>query len=109
VPVLQIYIWSAVATFLGVASSQFLIAENFTKISFYRTLIGMISNVILNLILIPQMGIIGSAFATLISYSLATFSLIFWKNTQQQVVMMFKSLFLISIFDYLKNNNDPNR
>ena len=109
VPVLKIYIWSAVATFLGVASSQFLIAENFTKISFYRTLIGMISNVILNLVLIPQMGIIGSAIATLISYSLATFSLIFWKNTQQQVVMMVKSLFLISIFDYLKNNNDPDR
>jgi len=109
VPVLKIYIWSAVATFLGVASSQFLIAENFTKISFYRTLIGMISNVILYLVLIPQMGIIGSAIATLISYSLATFSLIFWKNTQQQVVMMVKSLFLISIFDYLKNNNDPDR
>lgn len=109
VPVLQIYIWSAIATFLGVASSQFLIAENFTKISFYRTFIGMITNVILNLILIPQMGIIGSAFATLISYSVATFSLIIWKNTREQVIMMFKSLFLISIFGYLKSNHDPAR
>lgn len=106
VAVLQIYIWSIIATYLGVASSQFLVAENFTKISFYRTLIGMIINVILNLILIPRIGIIGSAFATLISYSIATFSLIMWKNTRGQVVMMFKSIFLISVFDYLKNNND---
>jgi len=106
VPVLQIYIWSTIATYLGVASSQFLVAENLTKISFYRTLIGMITNVILNLILIPRIGIIGSAFATLISYSIATFSLVLWKNTREQIVMMFKSIFLISIFDYLKSNND---
>jgi len=101
-PVLQIYIWSAVATFLGVASSQFLVAENLTKISFYRTLIGMIINVILNFILIPRVGIIGSAIATLISYSAATFSLLFWQSTYKQVVMMIKSIFLISLYEYWK-------
>ncbi|OFX62763.1 MAG: O-unit flippase, partial [Bacteroidetes bacterium GWB2_41_8] len=70
-PVLTIYIWAGVATFLGVASSQYLITENLTKLSFYRTLIGLIVNVILNLILIPEIGIIGSAVATLVSYSMA--------------------------------------
>jgi len=100
--VLQIYIWSGVATFLGVASSQFLVAENFTKISFYRTLAGMISNLLLNFYLIPRVGIVGAAYATLISYSLATFSIVFFKKTKHQGRMMLRSLFFISLIDYQK-------
>ena len=105
-PVLQIYIWSSVATFLGVASSQYLVTENLTKISFYRTFLGMIVNVLLNLILIPKMGIIGSALATLISYSVATFSLIFSKRTINQVNMMVRSLLFISATDYFRKADD---
>ncbi len=100
-PVLTIYIWAGVAVFLGVASSQYLITENFTKLSFFRTLIGMVINVILNLVLIPKYGIIGAAYATLISYSAATFSLIFIKKTSYQIVMMLKSIFLITLIHYL--------
>jgi O-antigen/teichoic acid export membrane protein len=109
VPVLQIYIWSSVATFLGVASSQYLVAENLTKLSFYRTLLGMMANVALNFILIPKIGIVGSALATLISYSLATFSIIFYKNTYNQVIMMIRSLFFISISDYFRKENEIKR
>jgi len=105
-PVLQIYIWSSVATFLGVASSQYLVTENLTKISFYRTFGGMIVNVLLNLILIPKIGIIGSALATLISYSVATFSLIFSKKTINQVKMMVRSLLFISVIDYFRKADE---
>lgn len=105
-PVLQIYIWSSVATFLGVASSQYLVTENLTKISFYRTFLGMIVNVLLNLILIPKIGIIGSALATLISYSVATFSLIFSKKTINQVKMMVRSLLFISVIDYFRKADE---
>jgi O-antigen/teichoic acid export membrane protein len=100
-PVLTIYIWAGVAVFLGVASSQYLITENFTKLSFFRTLIGMVFNVILNLVLIPKYGIIGAAYATLISYTAATFSLIFIKKTFYQIVMMLKSILLITFIQYL--------
>jgi polysaccharide transporter, PST family len=92
--VLIIYIWSGVGTFLGVASSQYLIAENLTRISLYRTTIGMALNVIINLVLIPYLGIIGSALATLISYTIATFSISFFKSGRDQSVMMLKSLVL---------------
>jgi O-antigen/teichoic acid export membrane protein len=102
-PVLTIYIWAGVAVFLGVASSQYLINENFTKLSFTRTTIGMIVNVILNLILIPYYGIIGSAIATLISYTVVTFIISFHKNFKLQFKMMLKSLFLISLFEYSQN------
>jgi O-antigen/teichoic acid export membrane protein len=100
-PVLTIYIWAGVSVFLGVASSQFLINENLTKLSFSRTFAGMVVNVILNLILIPIYGIVGSAIATLISYTIATFSIFTSKQTTQQVKMMLKSLFLITFFNYL--------
>jgi len=100
-PVLTIYIWAGVATFLGVASSQYLITENLTKLSFYRTLIGLIVNVILNLILIPEIGIIGSAVATLVSYSMATISIGFTKRTYHQLVMMMQSILFINMFKFI--------
>jgi len=100
-PVLTIYVWAGVAVFLGVASSQYLVNENYTKLSFFRTFIGMIFNVILNFILIPEYGIIGAAVATLVSYTIATASIIFFKKTFNQVVMMLKSIFLITLFQFL--------
>ena len=100
-PVLTIYIWAGIATFLGVASSQYLIIENLTKLAFYRTLMGMILNVILNLLLIPKYGIAGSALATLISYSLAVFSIVFFSSSRQQFYLMIRSLLFINLLKYL--------
>jgi O-antigen/teichoic acid export membrane protein len=100
-PVLTIHIWAGIAVFLGVASSQFLIAENLTKLSFYRTLIGMIVNIILNLILIPVYGIIGAAVATLVSYTVATFSIGIDRRTYLQLKMIFRSVFFITIINFV--------
>jgi len=102
-PILTIYIWAGAAVFLGVASSQYLVIENLTKISLVRTSLGMVVNVVLNLILIPLYGIVGSAVATLISYSLATFSIVFFKNTSHQFVMMLKAIFLINLIQSIKS------
>ncbi len=66
--------------------------------SFYRTLAGMIMNVILNLILIPIYGINGSAIATLISYSIATFSIGVSRKTFFQLWMMIKAILFIDLF-----------
>ena len=101
-PVLTIYIWAGVAVFLGVASSQYLINENLTKLSFMRTLIGMILNVVLNFILIPSYGIVGSAVATLVSYTVVTFILFNHQKFTLQFKMMMKSLFGITLINYLR-------
>jgi len=95
-PVLTIYIWAGVPVFLGIASSQYLITENFTKISFIRTLIGMVTNIVLNIILIPIYQLEGSAWATLISYSIATFFIGFIPSVRHQFFMMIKSILLLS-------------
>ncbi len=97
-PVLMIYIWAGVPVFLGAANSQYLITENYTKISFARTLAGMIINIALNIILIPIYGIKGAAIATLISYTAATFFILFIPKTRKQIGMMIKSIFFINLF-----------
>ncbi len=68
--ILQIYVWSGVGLFLSTAITQYFLAENFVLTIFYYNLFSMLTNVILNLILIPRLGLSGAAFATLISYSI---------------------------------------
>ncbi|RZK58556.1 MAG: flippase [Pedobacter sp.] len=95
---LAIHIWSGIFVFLGVASSQYLLAEGYTKISFYRTLTGAIINILLNLWLIPLYGGVGASIATLIACITSTFYLLLVSKTRQQGIMMLKSLFLVSAF-----------
>lgn len=96
-PVLSVHIWSGVFVFLGAASSQYLIAENYNTLTFVRTGFGAAVNIILNIFLIPKMGMMGAAIATLIAYASANFFIIFIPKVSNQGVMMFKSLFLISL------------
>ena len=72
-PVLAIHIWAAVFVFLGVASSKWFLAENRQMLSFQRTLLGSVVNVVLNFLLLPDFGAIGAAVATVISYCVAAF------------------------------------
>jgi len=83
--------------FLGAAVGQYLIAENFNKLTFIRTGFGAIVNIVLNLILIPSMGMMGSAIATLIAYASSTLFVLFIPKVRDQGIMMLKSLFLISL------------
>jgi O-antigen/teichoic acid export membrane protein len=100
-PMLSIHIWSGVFVFLGSASSQYLLAEGYTLISFQRTALGALLNVLLNLWLIPLYGGVGASIATLIACIFSTFYLLFLSKTRAQGLMMLKSLFLISAFQKL--------
>jgi len=71
--VLAIHVWGAVFVFLGVASSNWFITEGRQILLFYKAALGAFSNVVLNLILIPNYGVLGASWATLISYALADF------------------------------------
>ena len=94
--VLSIHIWAGIFVCLGVASSNYLMAENLQLISFYRTCIGGVINISLNILFIPKYSCLGAAYATLFSYFIATFSMFLFKNTQKQAWMMLKSLFFIN-------------
>ena len=71
--ILAWHIWAGPFVFLGVARSQWLIAENLTKLSFATTSLGTIVNILLNLWLIPIYEGTGAAIATVISYAVAVY------------------------------------
>ncbi|RYD96168.1 MAG: flippase, partial [Sphingobacteriales bacterium] len=76
-PVLAVHVWGSLFVFLGVASSQFLITEGYNKLTFVRTGVGAVINIALNFLLIPTMGMMGTAIATVIAYFSATFLILF--------------------------------
>ena len=70
---LQISIWTAIFVFWGVAAGNMLVIENLNKHNLYKSLQGLIINIILNILLIPHLGINGAAIATLISQIYASY------------------------------------
>lgn len=92
--VLAIHIWGAVFVFLGVASGVFFTVENYTRKSFYRTVLGAVSNVVLNFALIPRYGINGAAVATVLSQFAANFVFDFFDiSVRDLVVIKTRALF----------------
>lgn len=98
IEILILYSWSLVFMGLLVSSSKYLIAINRSDIILKREIMGMVSNVALNFILIPLYGISGAAVATLISYSIASFfSNLFFKELRPVMKEQF-----LSIYFYIK-------
>lgn len=64
VPVLQIMAFKTVGMALSSSSGQIIIIEQMQKYAFFRNLIGCLICILLNILLIPKYGIIGSAFVT---------------------------------------------
>ena len=74
---LNIQIWACCFVFMRAITSKWLIAESLVKFSLLSQGAGAISNVLMNLYMIPIMGAEGAAWATLISYFIASY-LCFW-------------------------------
>jgi O-antigen/teichoic acid export membrane protein len=71
---LQIHIWSVIFVFIGIAGTQWFITENLQKMLLQRTITGAVVNVLLNLILIPHLGINGAAISTLAAQFMASYA-----------------------------------
>jgi polysaccharide transporter, PST family len=71
--ILAVHIWASIFVFMGTATSTWFIAEGLNALSLQRTLLGAITNIILNLILIPHYQGMGAAIATVISYAISGF------------------------------------
>ena len=72
-PLLAVLIWSEVSAFFGTVMVAAMVARNLQRYLLVPTAVGALSNVALNLYLIPRYAALGAAWATLISYSLAWF------------------------------------
>jgi PST family polysaccharide transporter len=96
--ILSIHIWTGVFVFLGVASGGFYIIENMIKLSFRRTLLGAIINVILNFLLIPLFAGIGAAVSTLLAQFVAAYVVeVFSKKARILFILKSKSFLFIKI------------
>jgi polysaccharide transporter, PST family len=95
----SILIWASLFVFMGVAREQLLISEGMMKFSFFCTVIGAISNIALNLFLIPAYAGTGAAIATLFSYFLSGYISSFFINSPFKMgYLQTKSFFLLSYF-----------
>jgi O-antigen/teichoic acid export membrane protein len=88
IPILRIYIWAGVGIFIGTLTANYLITENQKEALLFNSLIPMVSNIVLNLLWIPTYGIVGSAYATLISYILGPLSILLFKENRQRLFSM---------------------
>jgi O-antigen/teichoic acid export membrane protein len=94
--VIAIHIWGAVFVFLGIASGVFFTAENYTRKSLYRTASGAVSNMLLNLALIPSYGINGAAVATVLSQFVANYLYdLFDSSTRRLLVVKTRAIFMV--------------
>jgi PST family polysaccharide transporter len=91
--VLAIHMWATLFVSLGVASSTWFLAENRLMLSLQRTLLGAVANVALNLLLIPDYGLVGAAVALVISQALASlFFDVLHRETHKMFLMKLSSL-----------------
>jgi O-antigen/teichoic acid export membrane protein len=68
VSVVKVYVWAGIGMTIGTVVNQYLVIESATTTSFFANFFGMLLNIILNILFIPKYGMIGAAYATLISY-----------------------------------------
>ncbi|HIK56802.1 MAG TPA: flippase [Synechococcales cyanobacterium M55_K2018_004] len=95
IPILIVHICSALFSFLGAAQSHWIVNEGLQKFNLYSRLAGLVSNILLNLLLIPLYGGMGAAIATIISYAIGgyLFYLVI-PVTRENAVRMTKALLL---------------
>lgn len=97
-PVLAVHIWAGAFVFLGVASGNWFLIEGLQRYTFYRTLLGAVVNVGLNLLMIPKFGATGAAYATVISYAIAAmFSDLLQKETRPMFRMKLRAFNILRI------------
>ena len=75
--ILKIYVWAGIFVSMSLANNKWMVIENFQNYILLTTLLGMSSNIIFNVILIPSYGAPGAAVATLISYGIGSYLSLF--------------------------------
>jgi O-antigen/teichoic acid export membrane protein len=67
--ILQVYFWASIFVFQGIVAGQAYSAEKKQLYGTIYTAAGALINIVLNLVLIPKMGVMGAAVSTLVAYS----------------------------------------
>jgi O-antigen/teichoic acid export membrane protein len=99
--ILKIYVWAGVFVSISLANNKWMVIENFQNYILLTTILGMSSNIICNVILIPSFGAPGAAVATLISYGIGSYlSLFFFPKVRKGFWLATKSINPFSVFTF---------
>jgi PST family polysaccharide transporter len=69
--VFAVHVWSSVFLHPGAVGRRYLLAENLTRQSLFMTCGGAAINLAANFVLVPRLGIVGAAWAALLSYAVS--------------------------------------
>jgi O-antigen/teichoic acid export membrane protein len=95
--VLSLHIWAGLFVFLGVSREGWILSENLQRYTILYLGLGMVCNILMNFLLIPNYGIFGAAIATLIAQAISVlFAPLLFKKTKISFYMMLKSLTFVS-------------
>ena len=87
---LKIAIFGVTFSFIGVVREFWLVCENKENYAKWFAIIGVVTNIILNLILIPMIGITGAAIATAFTQIITGLvAPLLFKNTRESVLHLF--------------------
>jgi O-antigen/teichoic acid export membrane protein len=96
--ILSISIWAGTFALLGTTTSTWLVCEGLQKYSTVLVFGGAITNIALNLIMIPTLGGNGAAFATLVTQFIANFLIpLFIKKIRYSSIMMLRAFIFSGI------------
>lgn len=77
VPALSLVVWYTTFSYFGSINNIYMVAENKAKWVQITTLVGALTNVCLNFLLIPRFGIVGAAGASLLTQFIANFIMVY--------------------------------
>lgn len=103
IPILYIYVWATVFIFYGVARGKWLVNENLQKYSSIYMGGGLITNIVLNYILINKIGAHGAAIATVVSQFFSVILIPFFMKKVRISCYMFMKCF--NLFSILRESN----
>lgn len=72
---LSLIVWYTSFSYFGAINNVYMVAEDTQKWVQFTTLVGAIANIIMNFVLIPLLGIVGAALASLLTQIIANFVL----------------------------------
>lgn len=100
---LRIITWYSCFSFLGVARNIWSVCEEKQKYEKYFALSGAICNTVLNLALIPVMGICGAALASLLTQIVTNVLVPFYiKDTRENAIFVLKGFNIKYIYDLFR-------
>lgn len=94
--ILSVHIFASIFIFQRAILSKWIIIEKLYKFSLLSSLLGAFTNIILNLIFIPKYAGLGAAWATVISYMVASYGFLFFNMKTKQYAQLLHQAMLHS-------------